>query len=116
MRAEKYEYGICNGMYARKHRVNLNVQFILWKKGDQKDVDGIGHTEDKWIDFEKTHWNSFEEKEMQECEGCGEHFELNAMRMDIEEGWWTCQKCIEDFNFCHFTFFIAKYKTRKKNF
>lgn len=54
-----WEYGICNGVKARRHKINKNVQFIIWKKGDQKYVDGIGHTEDKWINFDSSWWNDF---------------------------------------------------------
>lgn len=54
-----WEYGICNGRQARRHKVNNNVQFILFKKGDQKDVDGIGHIEDKWVDFDSSWWVDF---------------------------------------------------------
>jgi hypothetical protein len=55
-----YSYGICNGRYARRHNKDGNVQFILWKKGDQKYVDGIGHTKDKWHNFDSSWWNGFE--------------------------------------------------------
>lgn len=54
-----WEYGTCNGMYARRHKVNKNVQFIIFKKGDQKYVDGIGHTEDKWVNFDSSWWDGF---------------------------------------------------------
>lgn len=54
-----WEYGTCNGTYARKHKVNKNVQFIIFKKGDQKYVDGIGHTEDKWVNFDRSWWGCF---------------------------------------------------------
>jgi len=54
-----WEYGICNGTPARKHKIKKNVQFVLWKKGDQKYVDGIGHTEDKWVNFDSSWWDGF---------------------------------------------------------
>lgn len=54
-----WEYGTCNNKPARRHKINKNVQFVIWKKGDQKYVDGIGHTEDKWIDFDKSWWSEF---------------------------------------------------------
>lgn len=59
-RKPMYTYGTCYGIPARKHKTKGNVQFIMWKKGDQKDVDGIVHTHDKWINFDKSHWNGFE--------------------------------------------------------
>lgn len=54
-----WEYGTCNGTYARRHKINKNVQFIIFKKGDQKYVDGIGHTEDKWMNFDNSWWDGF---------------------------------------------------------
>lgn len=54
-----WEYGICNGTHARRHRFKKNVQFIIFKKGDQKYVDGIGHTEDKWVNFDSSWWDGF---------------------------------------------------------
>lgn len=56
---EEWEYGKCNGKKARRHKKNGNVQFILWHKGDQKEVDGVGHLEDKWHNFAKSHWPNF---------------------------------------------------------
>jgi hypothetical protein len=58
-KTDPWEYGHIRSTPARRHKLNGNVQFILWHKGDQKNVDGIGHTEDKWIDFEKSWWNMF---------------------------------------------------------
>lgn len=60
VRVSAFVYGTCKGRYARKHKRKGNVQFILWKKGDQKYVDGIGHTEDKWHDFDSSWWSGFE--------------------------------------------------------
>lgn len=54
-----YKFGTCGGVIARKHTINGNVQFVLWKKGDQKEIDGIGHTNDKWVDFDRSWWSSF---------------------------------------------------------
>ena len=48
-------YGICKGRHSRKNKITGDVQFILWKKGDQKEVDGIGHLKDKWHNFGKGH-------------------------------------------------------------
>jgi hypothetical protein len=42
---EPWIYGSCNGTFARKHRKKGNVQFILWKAGEQ------GHKQDYWHDF-----------------------------------------------------------------
>jgi hypothetical protein len=60
IKSSAYIYGMCNGIYARKHKKRGNVQSILWKKGDQKYVDGIGHTKDKWHNFHSSWWDSFE--------------------------------------------------------
>lgn len=54
-----YEYGICNGRKARRHIIKKNVQFILFYKGDQKYVDGIGHKKDKWVNFDSSWWDGF---------------------------------------------------------
>jgi hypothetical protein len=54
-----WEYGTCGGGPARRHKKRKNVQFILWKKGDQNNIDGIGHLEDKWVNFDKSWWNEF---------------------------------------------------------
>lgn len=59
IKSSDYSYGTCNGRYARKHNIQGNVQFILWKKGDQSYVDGIGHTEDVWVDFHSSWWGGF---------------------------------------------------------
>ena len=56
---EAWEYGTCAGKKARRHTANGNVQFVLWRKGDQKEVDGIGHLEDKWVDFDRSWWSLF---------------------------------------------------------
>ena len=49
-------YGACNGLIARKHSKKGNVQFVLWKAGEQ------GHEEDFWIDFDQSHWPLFYEQ------------------------------------------------------
>lgn len=59
VRVSAYFYGTCNNRYARKHKRHGNVQFILWKKGDQKYINGVGHTDDVWVDFDKSWWDSF---------------------------------------------------------
>lgn len=54
-----WEYGKLNNLYARRHKKKGNVQFIIFHKGDQKYVDGIGHKSHKWIDFNSTWWKNF---------------------------------------------------------
>ena len=54
-----WEYGTCNNFPARRHKFNKNVQFIIFKKGDQNYVDGIGHKEDKWVNFDISWWDGF---------------------------------------------------------
>jgi hypothetical protein len=46
-------YGTCRGRVARKHRLKGNVQFVLWKAGEQ------GHKKDFWIDFYPDKWHEF---------------------------------------------------------
>lgn len=46
-------YGTCNNRPARKHRKKGNVQFVLWKAGEQ------GHKEDFWINFGAGHEVNF---------------------------------------------------------
>lgn len=42
---ELYEYGICKNRPARRNTMTGDVQFILWKAGEQ------GHKVDFWINF-----------------------------------------------------------------
>lgn len=68
-RKHMYEYGstkVIGGLSSstwntpsRKHKINGNVQFILWKKGEQ------GHSRDYWIDFHSSHWIEFKKEEKQ---------------------------------------------------
>lgn len=46
-------YGRCNGVSARRHKKNGNVQFVLWTAGEQ------GHTEDYWHNFDNYWWRDF---------------------------------------------------------
>lgn len=46
-------YGTCKDRPARKHRTKGNVQFVLWKAGEQ------GHKEDYWHNFDPYWWNLF---------------------------------------------------------
>lgn len=50
---DNFEYGTLNNKKARRHTVNKNVQFVLWKKGEQ------GHTEDYWINSDSSWWSGF---------------------------------------------------------
>jgi len=52
--ADAWEMGTCNGRPARRHRANGNVQFVLWKAGEQ------GHEADFWHDFDRSWWIMFE--------------------------------------------------------
>ena len=48
-----WDYGTCGDRFARRHRFRKNVQFILWKVGEQ------GHIRDYWHNFDSSHWASF---------------------------------------------------------
>lgn len=48
-----WEYGECRNREARRHRFRKNVQFVLWKAGEQ------GHIKDYWINFDSSHWDGF---------------------------------------------------------
>ena len=49
-----FEYGTCSNRQARKHKLKGNVQFVLWKKGEQ------GHKKDYWHNFDSSWWSQFE--------------------------------------------------------
>ena len=53
-----WEYGTCGShkRRARRHTVGRNVQFVLWKAGEQ------GHKEDFWINFDSSWWETFEKE------------------------------------------------------
>lgn len=51
-RKQVWEYGACRGIVARRGRCG-NVQFVLWKAGQQ------GHIEDYWHDFDSSWWSLF---------------------------------------------------------
>lgn len=61
-----WQYGKCRGREARRHIKEGNVQFVLWKRGDQghlKDDDGSkGHKCDKWVDFDCSWWKDFKKE------------------------------------------------------
>jgi len=48
-----YEYGTCKDFVARRHRRSGEVQFVLWKAGEQ------GHKEDYWHRFDNSWWPGF---------------------------------------------------------
>lgn len=48
-----WEYGYCNNRKARRNRKTSEVQFILWKAGEQ------GHKEDYWHPFNSSWWPNF---------------------------------------------------------
>ena len=52
----KYEYGTAGNTkrVARRHIIKKNVQFLLWKAGEQ------GHKIDYWTDFDNSWWDTFE--------------------------------------------------------
>lgn len=56
---EVWEYGTVNGDKARRHKKEGSVQHIIWKKGDQQHVDGVGHIEDKWLNTHRSWWDMF---------------------------------------------------------
>ncbi len=64
---DKWEHGLCRGnIPARRHRVKGNVQFVIWKEGEQ------GYKEEQWIDFNEYWWNTFiEDPNVQECDATG---------------------------------------------
>ena len=52
----EWDFGFCGGAEARKHKKHGNVQFVLWKAGEQ------GHEKDFWHDFDKSWWTLFQVK------------------------------------------------------
>lgn len=52
-------YGTCMDRQARKNVKHGNVQFIIFNKFDQAYIDGVGHKENKWVNFDKTWWPQF---------------------------------------------------------
>ena len=48
-----WEFGICNQLLARRHKLNGNVQMMLWKAGER------GHKEDYWHNFDPSWWSRF---------------------------------------------------------
>ena len=57
-----YEYGTCNGIRARRNKSTGHVQFVIFKVGDQRYADGVGHLTNKWTDFDKSWWSGFSVK------------------------------------------------------
>ena len=52
-RIRVWEYGVCRGRRARRCKRTGEVQFILWKAGEQD------HREDFWHPFNSYWWNEF---------------------------------------------------------
>lgn len=48
-----WEHGTCNNLPARRNKLHGNVQFVLWKAGEQ------GHQKDFWINFDRSWWVEF---------------------------------------------------------
>lgn len=48
-----WEYGICREVPSRRHRKTGEVQFVLWKAGEQ------GHETDYWHPFDAYWWPQF---------------------------------------------------------
>ena len=61
----EWEYGLAGSdlKTARRHRKNGNVQFLIWKPGEQ------GWPNGKWVNFDSSWWKTFistEDKERDE--------------------------------------------------
>ena len=54
-----YGYDMTDNSVLRMNRKTKAVEFILWKKGDQKNVDGIGQKEHIWHELDRSHWIKF---------------------------------------------------------
>jgi hypothetical protein len=56
---DKWEDGLAGDPLrpARRHKQSGEVQFVLWPAGEQ------GHSEDKWIAFDRYWWPTFVPKE-----------------------------------------------------
>ena len=50
---QEYEYGYVKQTRARRNRFTGEVQFVLWKAGEQ------GHNEDYWHKFDSSWWPLF---------------------------------------------------------
>lgn len=48
-----WEYGTCSSRNARRHKILKNVQFVLWKAGEQ------GHKRDFWHNFDTSWYELF---------------------------------------------------------
>jgi hypothetical protein len=59
-----HETAVSRPVPARKHRIRGNVQFVLWKAGEQ------GHAEDYWHDFNSYWWPTFKPEIKQKDEAC----------------------------------------------
>lgn len=54
-----WQYGKCYNYPARRNKLFGNVQYLLFKKGDLKYIDNIGHPKNVWRDFDKGMWGEF---------------------------------------------------------
>ena len=50
---KQYEYGQIKGQVSRRHIKTGEVQFILWKAGEQ------GHDDDHWHRYDHSWWPQF---------------------------------------------------------
>ena len=50
---KQYTYGFVNNTPARKNNKTGEVQFVIWRAGEQ------GHKEDYWIRFDSSWWSQF---------------------------------------------------------
>lgn len=48
-----WKYGTCRGVRSRRCRICKEVQFIIWKAGEQ------GHKKDFWTSFNSYWWDQF---------------------------------------------------------
>ena len=62
---EEWEHGTAgnNNQTARRNRKLGNVQFVLWKAGEQ------GHSEDYWHDFDRSWWPTFKHSNVESERG-----------------------------------------------
>jgi hypothetical protein len=50
-----YVYGYVNNTPARKNTLTKEVEFVLWRAGEQ------GHQKDYWIRFDSSWWSQFKQ-------------------------------------------------------
>ena len=54
-----WQSGKCYNYPARRNKLFGNVQYLLFKKGDLKYIDNIGHPKNVWRVFDKGMWGEF---------------------------------------------------------